>query len=266
MPTSRPAEVPPRVTLLTDFGTVDGYVAEMKGVIATRAALTIIDDVSHDIAPGDVHGAAWAVAGYWRRYPAGAVHIVVVDPGVGGPRRALAVAADGRVLVGPDNGVFSRVLHDAGDARVVAIADAALPSTAVSATFHGRDVFAPAAAHLALGNPIDDLGSSIADAVMLDLPLPARHGDRVHGVVVHVDRFGNLITNIDAGAVHGPARVIISGVACRLARTYAEAERGALIAVVGSRGLLEVAVRDGSAAARLNVRRGEAAVVEPAER
>lgn len=259
------AAVPPRITLLTDFGTADGYVAAMKGVIAGLAPAALIDDAAHDITPGDIAAAAWAVAGYWQRYPPATVHVVVVDPGVGGGRRGLAVAADGRFLVGPDNGVFSRVLRRVPAARVVVIDRDRLTSGGVAATFHGRDVFAPAAARLALGHPLADLGADIADPVMLDLPSATVQDDSVQGVVVHIDRFGNLITNIDAHLVNGPARVAIRGSSCSVLRTYADAEPGTLVAVIGSQDVLEVAVRDGSAADTLGVRRGEVVVVLPAE-
>lgn len=264
MHTSPPFTGSPRITMLTDFGTADGYVAAMKGVIAELAPTALIDDAAHDIAPGDVHAAAWALAGYWRRYPLATVHIVVVDPGVGGPRRALAIGADGRFLVGPDNGVLSRVLSQVTAPRVVAIENEVGPSGSVAPTFHGRDVFAPAAAHLAVGRPIGDLGRDIADPVMLELPQATARGGNVHGEVVHVDRFGNLITNIDARLVAGPARVVILGSSCRLLRTYADAEPGALVAVIGSQNVLEIAIRDGSAADALPARRGELVVVEPA--
>jgi S-adenosyl-L-methionine hydrolase (adenosine-forming) len=263
MHTSRPITAsPPRITMLTDFGTADGYVAAMKGVIAALAPAALIDDAAHDIVPGDVHAAAWALAGYWRRYPPATVHIVVVDPGVGGPRRALAIEADGRFLVGPDNGALSRVLSQVTAPHVVVI-EHDVSSGSVAPTFHGRDVFAPAAAHLAVGRPIGDLGRDIADPVMLVQPQATARGGHVHGEVVHVDRFGNLITNIDANLAAGAARVVILGSSCRLLRTYADVEPGALVAVIGSQNLLEIAIRDGSAADTLHARRGELVVVEP---
>src|SRR5919202_2348199 len=153
--------MPPLVTLLTDFGTADGYVAEMKGVILTRAPEAEVVDVTHDIPAQDVESGRLAVARYWRRFPEGTVHVAVVDPGVGSPRAALAVESDGRWLVGPDNGLLSPALLVAG-ARAVALR---VPAGA-SPTFHGRDVFAPAAAELALGTPLDTLGSPANDVVI----------------------------------------------------------------------------------------------------
>src|SRR5687767_12950124 len=153
--------VTPRITLLTDFGTRDGFVGAVKGVLATLAPGVIVDDIAHDLPAGDVEAAARALARYWRRYPEGTVHLVVVDPGVGTGRAALACSAQGRLLVGPDNGALSPALSAAWGApaerRCVRI-DASVPAGAVSPTFHGRDVFAPAAAALATGRVLDALG------------------------------------------------------------------------------------------------------------
>jgi S-adenosyl-L-methionine hydrolase (adenosine-forming) len=266
---------PARITLLTDFGTRDGYAAAMKGVIAALAPRAIIDDASHDIAPGDVEAAAWALAGYWRLYETPVVHVAVVDPGVGGRRRALLVRADGRLLVGPDNGVFTRVLREAQEVGILALDEAASPRPgvsgrpaasarhAVAATFHGRDIFAPIAAHLALGVPFEELGRPVADPVLLPVPEPRRDGHgRVHGVVVHVDRFGNLVTNIPQDDAPARARVAVCGRECALVRTYADVEAGQLLALVGSRGVLEVSVRDGSAASLLAAERGATVIIE----
>src|SRR5215207_4722490 len=182
----------PIITLLTDFGTADGYVAELKGVLLSSASEALLVDLSHEIPPQDIETARLAVARYWRRFPAGTVHVVVVDPGVGSARAALAVDSDDRFLVGPDNGVLSPSLL-AGGARAVS-----LPVPAVAAaTFHGRDVFAPAAARLALGAPIDTLGAACHDPVIRRTP-EARRGENgaVLGEVIAIDRFGNAISNL----------------------------------------------------------------------
>jgi S-adenosyl-L-methionine hydrolase (adenosine-forming) len=247
-----------RVTLLTDFGTADGYVAALKGVIAAIAPAALVEDAAHDIAAGDIHGAAWALAGYWRLYPPGTVHLAVVDPGVGSSRAALALHVDGRFLVGPDNGVFTHVLHGAADASVVSITASAFIRASVSATFHGRDIFAPAAAHLAAGVPLDRLGPAVHEPVLLPLAAARRSEGVATGTVVHVDRFGNLITNIPAAWVAGGAAVRIGGRVVPLRRTYADAAPGDLLALEGSRGMLEVAVRDGSALVVLGAAAGTA--------
>ena len=163
----------PVVTLLTDFGTADGYVAEMKGVIMSRAPEAVVVDVTHDIPPQDVEGGRLAVARYWRRFPPGTIHVAVVDPGVGTQRGALAVESEERFLVGPDNGVLSPALLVAG-ARAVTLP---IP-TGAAPTFHGRDVFAPAAADLALGTPLDALGSPTLDLVIRRTPEPRRRSSR----------------------------------------------------------------------------------------
>lgn len=245
------------ITLLTDFGTRDGYVGEMKGVIYSALPDARVVDIAHDIAPQDVEAARLAVARYWRRFPTGTVHLVVIDPGVGTDRAALAVASDGRYLVGPDNGVLSPALLRS-DVRVVALP---LPAQA-SATFHGRDVFAPAAARLAAGAPLEALGVTHEPAVVRRTPEARRLPDgTVAGEVILVDRFGTLVTNLVAprgGAVQVGGRTI------RIARSYGDVLPGSAVALVGSSGLVEVAVRDGSAAAKLGAGRGTPVVLHPA--
>ena len=245
------------ITLLTDFGTADGYVAEMKGVLVTLAPDTLVVDASHDVPPHDVESGRLALARYWRRYPEGTVHVAVVDPGVGSPRRALAVAADGRFLVGPDNGILSPALLLPG-ARAVTLA---VPANA-SATFHGRDVFAPAAAALVGGTPLDALGDAYLAPVVRRTPEAKRLPDgAVAGEVITVDRFGNAITNclgLRGGSVEVAGRTMV------IVRTYADTPPGTPTALCGSNGLIEVAVRDGSAAEVLGVRRGTPVVYRPA--
>jgi hypothetical protein len=239
----------PIITLLTDFGTADGYVAELKGVLLSAAPEATIVDLSHDVPPQDVECARLAVARYWRRFPTGTVHLVVVDPGVGSARAPLAVSSDGRFLVGPDNGVLSPSLLARG-ARAVALR---VPATAAP-TFHGRDVFAPAAADLALGAPIDALGAAHSDPVVRRTPEARRAGDgSVVGEVIAIDRFGNAVTNLIAPR---GGRIEIAGRSLSIVRTYADAPVGELVALVGSTGFVEVAQRDGHAARSLGLERG----------
>ena len=252
----------PRITILTDFGTADGYVAAMKGVICAAAPGVRVDDATHDVPPGDILAGAWALAAYWQHYPEGTVHVAVVDPGVGGDRRAIAVQVAGRFGVGPDNGIFTHVLRQTGG-RPHAAVELRPPDTA-SATFHGRDVFAPAAARIALRGSLDGLGPAVEDPVTLPVTGAAARDGVVRGEVVHVDRFGNLITNIGRELLPPSAQVMLLGSSCPLVRTYAEGEAGSLVAVVGSRDVLEVSVRDGSAAVALGARRGDAVEVRPA--
>jgi S-adenosyl-L-methionine hydrolase (adenosine-forming) len=248
----------PAITLLTDFGTADGYVAEMKGVLVCAAPAVPLLDMSHDVPPHDVEFARLTLARYWRRYPVGTVHMVVVDPGVGSDRAAIAIASDGRFLVGPDNGVLSPALF-ALDARAVS-----LPiNQHASPTFHGRDVFAPAAASLACGVALDELGEPLSDPVRRRTPQAVRRLDgAIDGEVLTIDRFGNALTNLLVRDVEmvllelgGPSRQF------RLVRTYADARPGEGVALIGSNGFLELAVRDGSAAQLFTLRRGDRVTV-----
>ena len=248
----------PHITLLTDFGTADGYVAAMKGVIAAIAPDADVADATHEIPPGDVHAAAWVLAGYWRIYPRQTVHVVVVDPGVGSERRAITAEADGRLLVAPDNGVLTRVFAEATELSIVALTNAKFLRDVVSATFHGRDVFAPAAAHLARGHSLREFGRPIDDPVRLNLPEPHRHEGAIDGEVIHVDRFGNLVTNIPAAWVEGRSLVRVAGRELALRRMYADVDAGEPLALIGSRHVMEISVRHGSAAEVLGARRGEA--------
>jgi S-adenosylmethionine hydrolase len=239
------------ITLLTDFGTADGYVGEMKGVLLAAAPSSQIVDITHDISAHDVELGRLAVARYWRRFPEGTIHIAVVDPGVGSERSAIAVASEGRFLVGPDNGVLSPALLLPG-ARAVRLT---VPRNA-SPTFHGRDVFAPAAAQLANGVPIDSLGAPLSDPVVLRTPEPHRSpsGDIV-GRVIAIDRFGNAITNLLGGVRAGD--VSVGGRTLPQRRTYSDLQEGEAGAVVGSAGLIEIVVREGRASDVLRLRRGD---------
>jgi S-adenosylmethionine hydrolase len=251
--------VTPRITLLTDFGTRDGFVGAVKGVLATLAPGVLVDDVAHDLPRGDVASAARALARYWRRYPEGTVHVVVVDPGMGTSRAGIACAAAGRFLVGPDNGVLTPALGGsaAAERRCVRIDERAVGG-AVAPTFHGRDVFAPAAAALATGRALDALGEPLADPVVLEEPGPTREPDGATGEVVSVDRFGNATTNIPGAWAAGGGVVDVGRVRVRIARTYGDVRPGEPVALVDSEGWIEVAVRDGSAAERLGIVPGAA--------
>jgi len=249
--------VPRLITLLTDFGTADGYVAEMKGVLYASAPDAVLVDLTHDIPPQDVEAGRLALARAWRRFPPGTIHVAVVDPGVGTTRAAIAVEAQGRFLLGPDNGILSPALVGGG-ADVVSLP---IPPYA-SATFHGRDVFAPAAARLAAGEALTMLGRFKDDPVLRRTPDTERHADgSITGQVLTVDHFGNVLSNI--GARLGGS-VTIAGRRVAVCRTYADVPVGSLIALAGSSGFLEVAVRGGSAQALLGVARGAAIHWAPA--
>lgn len=241
----------PVVTLLSDFGTADSYVAEVKGRLLSLAPGLTIVDITHDVAPGDVAGAAFVLGRAWRQFPAGTVHIAVVDPGVGTARRALAVYAGEQWLAGPDNGVLDAALAKPG-AQAYALP---VPRDAAP-TFHGRDVFAPAAAVLATGGELPL--TKVADAVRLGIPEPRRRGARIVGQVVYVDRFGTLVTNIPGARLDRAGTVRVGPHDLAVRATYADVGSGEPLAVVGSAGMLEIAVRDGRADAVLGLSRGAA--------
>ena len=251
---SASANAPTRIVLLTDFGTRDGYPAAMRGVISSIAPHAVIEDATHEIMPGDVDAAAYVLARYARFHPPATIHLAVVDPGVGSERRALAAEVDGQYYVAPDNGLITRVLQRATRPRIVALTNTEYRLPELSATFHGRDVFAPAAAWLARGTPLHELGPTVEDPVLLALTHATRNDATITGAVEYIDHFGNLITNISAEWVNADSRVEIEGHEIGPLRgTYADVEPGEVIALAGSDGMLEIAVRDGSAAAALGV-------------
>ncbi len=245
----------PLITLTTDFG--EGtYVAQVRGVILSLLPDARVEDVCHAVGPGDVREGAYVLETVVPAYPEGAIHVGVVDPGVGGSRRAIAVSWAGRVLVGPDNGLFTAFLPTAQEIREVTNTGLFLPE--VSATFHGRDVFAPVAAQLAAGCPFAAVGPPLATAAVR---LPDLLTEGADGCVVHVDRFGNLVTSFPGrllgertdAALRGPG-----GEVRARARTFCEAPAGAPFLYAGSGGRLEVAVPGGNAAAVLGWARGTA--------
>jgi S-adenosylmethionine hydrolase len=250
------------VTLTTDFGTADGYVGAMKGVILARAPAVTLIDITHDVPAQDVAAAAFALAKAAPCFPAGTIHLVVVDPGVGSRRRPVILEDGAHRFVGPDNGVFALVAPGAREGHEIVAADFRRPE--VSPTFHGRDIFAPAAARLAAGASPAEAGPRVTlEGSLGPRPLLISHGGgQVTGHVVHVDRFGNLITDLPAEALPPRAAVRIGTVEIRPLRgTYTDVAKGQLLAYVGSSGTLEIAVRDGSAAETLDLGRGAAVLV-----
>lgn len=247
----RPAGV---LTLTTDFGTRDHYVGAMKGAVMSVAPQVRVFDISHEIPSFDVAEGAFAIAQSFPHYPDGTVHVVVVDPGVGSARRPVAVAAGGHWFVAPDNGVLSLVLEVAGrfEAREVDLRHG-LPR--MSTTFHGRDLFAPVGARLAIGLPFDEIGPEATALVRTD---PAAASDGC-GRVLHVDRFGNLVTSFRASDLpEGASLALGDRTVSARARAYASMPAGRLFLIVGSSGYVEVSMNRGSAADALGVRAGEA--------
>ena len=264
----------PLLGILTDFGLSDGYVGVMKAVILSRAPETPLVDISHDIAPQDVEMGAWTLGAAWRYFPVGSVFLCVVDPGVGSARRAVALAAHGRYFVGPDNGLFTYTLDerpgDDAPFRAVSLDNPAYHLSGASATFHGRDIFAPCAAALAAGTLLAELGAAVDPASLLRLPIAreaAREGDVIVGRVAHVDHYGNLITNIGpdltlAALADPGAWVTVARRAVRARAThFAAGPAGEPFFLQDSSGALAVVVRDGSAAAALGARRGDTVIL-----
>lgn len=262
-PAARVAKASPAcITLFTDFGLADPFVGVMKGVILGICPAARIVDLGHEATRFDPISAGFALATAVPYFPPGTVHVAVVDPGVGGPRRPLAARIGGHLFVAPDNGLLAWLLAAAHRAEVREIADPRLMRRPVSATFHGRDIFAPAAAHLALGHPFARVGPPVPDPVRPSLPRPALEpGPVVRGQVIWVDRFGNVITNVDGAALaalRGQAGAAFevhlgAGPPAPLVSHYGTVAPGAVGAVLGSSGHLEVFVNRGSAAALLGV-------------
>jgi S-adenosylmethionine hydrolase len=215
-------------------------------------------DATHDIAPGDIETGAWVLFQYWSLFPSRTVHVAVVDPGVGSARRALAVQADDRVIVAPDNGLVTRVLGSATSWRCVEIKEPRFLRPVVSATFHGRDIFAPVAAHLASGVSLEELGPPLEEPVKLQLEQPARSEREVRGRVVHIDRFGNLVTDIPAGWIDASWVFVVGESRIGpLRASYSDADFGELVALIGSAGTVEIAARGTAASEKTGVARGD---------
>lgn len=253
----------PIITLTTDFGLDDAYVAAVKGVILGLCEDARLVDVTHLVAPQDVHGGAYHVSTLVNLYPAGTVHLAVVDPGVGSSRKPLLVATKRDFYIGPDNGVLTPALNAAKDVRE--IANPSYRRESVSATFHGRDIFAPAAAYLASGVPPSEFGPVVSDPVHLERWAVSREGDVVRGHVVHIDRFGSAITNIGRHLIEGDANVVIvRGEAIGpIVTTYADVGVGERLALIGSQETVEISINGGSAVEKLGLRRGDAVDILP---
>ena len=256
----------PVITLTTDFGQTDGYVGAMKGVILNICPDATLADISHEIRPQAVEQAAYVLSTAVAYYPPGAVHLVVVDPGVGSERRPIAVQTERASFVSPDNGVLSLALSQDPARQAVRLTgpDYRLPQ--VSATFHGRDIFAPAAAHLACGAALDDMGEALLASELVELPIhkpEPQPGGVWRCAILHVDRFGNLVTNF---RVQSPPRGLLVNASERtirqLSHTFSDVAPGELLAYAGSSGYLEIAVREGNAAETLSLDVGDAVQIE----
>lgn len=267
--------MPSIITLTTDFGTTDPYVGVMKGVILGINPQARLVDLTHAVGPQQVLQGSFLLGTAFRYFPPGAIHLAVVDPGVGSARRALAVQAEGHYFVAPDNGLLSHALGALGlikggrgqspaltslkpGMRAVCLTNPRFWLHPVSSTFHGRDIFAPAAAHLSAGARLEELGETVSSLLLYPLSPPRRRGGSILGRVLHIDRFGNLVTDIPGRDLpQGPLTILVGGRAIQgLSSSYAEVPgdgESPLLAIVGSAGYLEVSARNTSAAALLAV-------------
>jgi S-adenosylmethionine hydrolase len=260
----------PIVTFLSDFGTQDWFVGVVHGVVHALAPGAQVVDLNHQVPPGNVAYGAFMLEAATPDFPPRSIHLAVVDPGVGTDRRALVVSARGQRFVGPDNGLLEWALS-ADDAVVHALTEERWFRRPVSRTFHGRDVFAPVAAHLALGVAMEAFGPRIADPVRLPVAHPRREGDALLGRVMFIDRFGNALTNLTSGALEeafGPGaaadRIEVSLLDRQirgLAGSYGDAPVGTLVSILGSSGRLEISQVGGDAAVRFGIGEGDLVAV-----
>lgn len=261
----------PIITLLTDFGSQDYFVGAMKGVILSINPKAEIIDITHEIPPQDVEAAAFNLLACYRNFPAGTIHVAVVDPGVGSKRQAIVIECGDQVFVGPDNGLFSWICEREGNFAARNLNNETFFRKPVSATFHGRDVFAPVAASLSRGIAVEHLGESVADIVRLDSFRPKFLDENtIAGRIIHIDRFGNCVTNVT------PADLSARGVASAwtvsfnnhevssFQRFFSEGASNELFCLAGSAGFFELSERNASAAQTLNAQRGQPVIFKAA--
>jgi S-adenosyl-L-methionine hydrolase (adenosine-forming) len=255
------------IAFLTDFGLRDHYVGAMKGAALTICPDATLVDITHDIPPQDVFAAALELASAYKYFPHGTVFVAVVDPGVGSGRRVVAMQGGGFRFIAPDNGLLTLVWRDLKSAQIVEVTDPQYARPIVSRTFEGRDRFAPAAAWLANGVALSALGASLRGLIELEVPTPSTADNRLHGEVLVVDRFGNLVTNIDRTTferfVRGATATVAVGAhgGIPIVGTYAESPPGRTSALFGSSDRLEIALFQGSAAVELDAARAAPVVV-----
>jgi S-adenosylmethionine hydrolase len=250
------------ITLLTDFGLQDIYVGAMKGAIATINSSLKIIDLTHQIPHQNILAGRFCLMNAYSYFPQGTVHLAIVDPGVGSQRRGIAIQFRDGYLVGPDNGLFSGILELSPALAAVHLTYSQYWRTShPSSTFHGRDIFAPVAAHLASGLPLKDLGELINPAHLVRLSPPSfeKTSTMIRGYIQYIDGFGNLITNIPSAVMNALSdwQLIIKGAVIPSGQTYSDVSLGEAVALLGSHGWLEIAVRDGNAQTQLHLDWGE---------
>lgn len=257
----------PVITLLTDFGNADYFAGAVKGAILSVNPLAIIADITHEIAPQDVEAAAFTILACYQTFPDGTIHVAVVDPGVGSTRRPIVVKAGGQLFVGPDNGIFTYVYDREPEHEVFHVTAGKYFRPSPSSTFHGRDIFAPVAAALSKGVRPEDLGPSITDEVRLKKSLAPEvlSNGNLQGRVIHIDRFGNCVTNLTpdlVGSTKHPTLIIKGKVIRTLRDCYSSSPANTPFAIRGSAGFLEVSINRASAAKILGLKRGDRVILE----
>jgi S-adenosyl-L-methionine hydrolase (adenosine-forming) len=249
--------------LLTDFGTRDHYVASMKGVVLGINPRCTLVDITHQVRPHDIDEGAFILANAYSCFPKGTIHLSVVDPGVGSPRRPVLLVTRNYFFVGPDNGLLTLAAREDSVKEVIDLTNPKFFLSRISTTFHGRDIFAPVAAHLSLGIRPGVLGPRLNSWVKLDGVEPRIIGGELVGKALHIDAFGNLISNISEGLLfqfsQGRPFVVRAGAKSihGLEKGYWEGKRGDTIALIGSGGFLEISVKEGSARRKLKIKRGD---------
>ncbi len=249
------------ITLTTDFGLQDYYVSAMKAVILGIAPDARLVDISHEIPPQDIMAGAWVLRNSAMMFPPGTVHTIVVDPGVGTDRKGVALEINDRFFVGPDNGIFS-LLTGRYDFRAVHLENSGYWREEISTTFHGRDIFAPVAAHLAAGVPLEELGGAVDELVNYRWAEPIADRDGLQGWVIHIDKFGNLVTNVPRSLIDEVAggrsvKIYVGNtILDEVVETFGSVEEGEPAAYIGSSGMLEIGINKGDAEEMLGVQKG----------
>ncbi len=241
------------ITLTTDFGTNDWFVGTMKGVIVGISPGATIVEITSQIMPGDIRAGAFALAASFKFFPKGAIHVAVVDPGVGSTRKAIAVQTESYVFIGPDNGLLSWALQHETVQEIRQLENSDYFRTPPSQTFHGRDVFAPAAAHLSLGAKLADFGAEVERFTKLPWPEPQRARRGWRGEILYIDRYGNCVTNLSAQLAAKAAEVLVRKKGIPLRNFYQAVGSGKPVALLSSSGFVELAVNGGSAAKQLKL-------------
>jgi S-adenosyl-L-methionine hydrolase (adenosine-forming) len=256
----------PIITLTSDFGYKDPFVGIMKGVITAINPSAVVLDITHEINPQNIIEAAFTIGTSFAFFPHNTIHVVIVDPGVGSPRRPILVAADYNYFVGPDNGIFSRIYSLSESFTVINITAEHYFLPGKSSTFHGRDVFAPVAGWLSKGINITKFGDPVTDYVTIQMPEPiASSGNMIEGEVIYIDHFGNVITNVPAEKIDVPAgvnqlkkpKIVVKGIEAPLKNFYSEAEDKGIYSLINSFGYLEFFVNKGNASLSFNIGVGE---------